>query len=214
MHTLTQIRGSDKMLEKFIKYFKPATYFVLLPLAVILLIAWFAVDSATGNKVDSLNAQAGVLNSKSLNITPSSLKLDATGSQSSKTVADMKDLKDLFTKMTTWTDGKSYTENRQLVQKSVSGTDFYNKVYVADTDATGQSMVDALNTKSKTQQIYIYQKGANKYRVIVSAYGYHKIADLQHATNLDVSSTSLEVEGSKGHWNVTSFDANFGEDEE
>lgn len=214
MHTLTQMRGSDKMLEKFIKYFKPATYFVLLPLAVILLITWFAVDYTTGNKVDDLNAQAGVLNSKSLNIAPSSLKLDATGSQSSKTVADMKDLKSLFTLMTTWTDGKSYSENRQLVQKSVSGTDFYNKVYVADTDATGQSMVDALNTKSKTQQIYIYQKDTNKYRVIVSAYGYHKIADLQHATNLDVSSTSLEVEGSKGHWNVTGFDANFGEDEE
>lgn len=190
-------------------WFKILTYFVLAPLAVILLVTFIAQYDKTSNIVNSNDTLISNYNSNALSDSASHLRMDASGSQSSAETKAVNQLNSIFTKVTTWTNGKSYTKNRNSVMKIMKGDSFYSTIYIKDSDSTGNSIIDALNTKSKTNTISVFKTSSNSYHVIVTSYGYHNVSDLQQASNLTSTSISVEVTGSYNNWNVTRIDSGF-----
>lgn len=194
---------------KINNWFKILTYFVLSPLAVVLFIAFIVQYDKTTQVVANNDVMISNYNTKTLQDSNSRLKLDATGSDSSAETKSVKQLNSLFTDVTTWTSGKVYTQHRNSVMKVMKGDAFYSNVYIKDSDSTGNSIVDALNTKSKTNTVNVFKTGTNSYHVIVTSYGYHKLSDLQQASNLTSTSMSVEVTGSYNNWTVSRIDSGF-----
>lgn len=190
---------------------KVLTYFVVVPLAVVLGIVTIVKTDSVSKHVADNNVLLSTYNAKALQNKPSSLRLDSNGSENSSVVTNAKQLKSLFTEMTTWKSGSEYTKHRNDFKTKVAGDDFYKKLYVEDKDATGNSMIDSLGVKSKTDNVLVYQINSNQYRIIFGAYGYKQVSDLQNVDDLDKKSYSVVVTGSTNHWNVTRIDEGFSE---
>lgn len=190
---------------------KVLTYFVVVPLAVVLGIVTIVKTDSVSKHVADNNVLLSTYNAKALQNKPSSLRLDSNGSENSSVVTNAKQLKSLFTEMTTWKSGSEYTKHRNDFKSKVTGDDFYKKLYVEDKDATGNSMIDSLGVKSKTDNVLVYQISSNQYRIIFGAYGYKQVSDLQNVDDLDKKSYSVVVTGSTNHWNVTRIDEGFSE---
>lgn len=197
---------------KINNWFKILTYFILSPLTVILLLMFFVQYDKTNEVVSSNDVLISNYNTRTLQDSASRLKLDSSGSEKSAETKAVLQLRSIFTKTTTWKNGKNYTEHRNSVMKVMQGDDFYSNVYIKDSDLTGNSIVDALNTKSKTNTVSIFKTGDNSYHVIVTSYGYHKLSDLQQASNLKSASMSVEVTGSYNNWTVSRIDSGFSEE--
>lgn len=188
---------------------KKVSYFVVLPLSVVLLVLTGSKFVSTQSKLSANDATISNLNAQILQNSPSTIKVDASGSENSGRVANTNQLTSLFTKMTTWTDGKTYTHNRNQVKQALSGDAFYKTFYPEDKDSTGQSMIDALGVKSKVSQISVYQVNDSRYRIVVSSYGYKRPSDLENIKNARSSDYSFVVEGNLDHWKVVRIDEGF-----
>lgn len=190
-------------------WFKILTYFVLSPIAFVLFLMFLVQYDKTTQIVSNNEVLISEYNTRALQESASRLQLDNKGLDNSAETKSIKQLRSIFTKTTTWTSGKDYTQNRNSVMKIMKGDSFYSNVYIKDSDSTGHSIVDALNTKSKTNTVNVFKTGNNSYHVIVTSYGYHKDSDLQQATNLTPAVMSVEVTGAYNDWTVTRIDSGF-----
>lgn len=84
----------------------------------------------------------------------------------------------------TYTSAKEYMQNWQNLHQSIIDSNYFKQFYTNSLDATGNSMIGALNQKSLCTNVQVYKAPNNQYLAIVTYVPYHNDNDLKQLSNL------------------------------
>lgn len=84
----------------------------------------------------------------------------------------------------TYTSAKEYMQNWQQLHQTIIDSNYFKTFYTNSLDATGNSMIGALNQKSLCTDVQVYKAPNGQYLAIVTYVPYHNDNDLKQLSNL------------------------------
>lgn len=114
---------------------------------------------------------------------------------------NIKQINDLFTKLTTYSSATAYANNYNDAKNTVTDNNFFSKdgfLPPLDNSDPTKSTMDAENIKSATDSVQTYELNSTTFIVLVSQFFYHNDAVLNYKDKLSSTNTALIVNAQGG----------------